>query len=325
MADNEIQDTEEISEPTIDQDEMDGFNSYGSGDADQDEEKDEDNPDAGEDGKDGDDKGDGTEGDGEDADKKDDKVDAGEEAETAEQKALKRAERFKDADKDDDKADARDKADEKKDVEDKGGKPSSITKEKVREYLDIIPDDDLPGEIILGDDTIDIKGLKEDFPEDYSAIKVLSAVMADKIVQKRISEGEFVKAGDIDKKVAPLEERMTRLSFWDEVRDAHADAKTIAKTKAFSEWIEKQPKSIQALGGTWDAQDAISVIDFYKEAQAKKTAKEHDDKQREEKKKKDGLHSAGMRSKPGTQKTDAKNDMSDEEAGFDEGLASLQR
>lgn len=325
MADNEIQDTEEISEPTIDQDEMDGFNSYGSGDADQDEEKDEDNPDAGEDGKDGDDKGDGTEGDGEDADKKDDKDGTGEEAETAEQKALKRAERFKDADKDDDKADARDKADEKKDVEDKGGKPSSITKEKVREYLDIIPDDDLPGEIILGDDTIDIKGLKEDFPEDYSAIKVLSAVMADKIVQKRISEGEFVKAGDIDKKVAPLEERMTRLSFWDEVRDAHADAKTIVKTKAFSEWIEGQPKSIQALGGTWDAQDAISVIDFYKEAQAKKTAKEHDDKQREEKKKKDGLHSAGMRSKPGTQKTDAKNDMSDEEAGFDEGLASLQR
>ena len=325
MADNEIQDTEEISEPTIDQDEMDGFNSYGSGDADQDKEKDEDNPDAGEDGKDGDDKGDGTEGDGEDADKKDDKADAGEEAETAEQKALKRAERFKEADKDDDKADARDKADEKKDVEDKGGKPSSITKEKVREYLDIIPDDDLPGEIILGDDTIDIKGLKEDFPEDYSAIKVLSAVMADKIVQKRISEGEFVKAGDIDKKVAPLEERMTRLSFWDEVRDAHADAKTIVKTKEFSEWIEKQPKSIQALGGTWDAQDAISVIDFYKEAQAKKTAKEHDDKQREEKKKKDGLHSAGMRSKPGTQKTDAKNDMSDEEAGFDEGLASLQR
>jgi hypothetical protein len=325
MADNEIQDTEEISEPTIDQDEMDGFNSYGSGDADQDKEKDEDNPDSGEDGKDGDDKGDGTEGDGEDADKKDDKDGTGEEAETAEQKALKRAERFKDADKDDDKADARDKADEKKDVEDKGGKPSSITKEKVREYLDIIPDDDLPGEIILGDDTIDIKGLKEDFPEDYSAIKVLSAVMADKIVQKRISEGEFVKAGDIDKKVAPLEERMTRLSFWDEVRDAHADAKTIVKTKAFSEWIEKQPKSIQALGGTWDAQDAISVIDFYKEAQAKKTAKEHDDKQREEKKKKDGLHSAGMRSKPGTQKTDAKNDMSDEEAGFDEGLASLQR
>ena len=325
MADNEIQDTEEISEPTIDQDEMDGFNSYGSGDADQDKEKDEDNPDAGEDGKDGDDKGDGTEGDGEDADKKDDKADAGEEAETAEQKALKRAERFKEADKDDDKADARDNADEKKDVEDKGGKPSSITKEKVREYLDIIPDDDLPGEIILGDDTIDIKGLKEDFPEDYSAIKVLSAVMADKIVQKRISEGEFVKAGDIDKKVAPLEERMTRLSFWDEVRDAHADAKTIVKTKEFSEWIEKQPKSIQALGGSWDAQDAISLIDFYKEAQAKKTAKEHDDKQREEKKKKDGLHSAGMRSKPGTQKTDAKNDMSDEEAGFDEGLASLQR
>lgn len=238
---------------------------------------------------------------------------------------MKRAEKFKDADKSDDKADARDKADEKKDGEDKGGKPSSITKEKVREYLDIIPDDDLPGEIILGDDTIDIKGLKEDFPEDYSAIKVLSAVMADKIVQKRISEGEFVKAEDIDKKVAPLEERMTRLSFWDEVRDAHADAKTIAKTKEFAEWIEKQPKSIQALSCTWDAQDAIAVIDFYKEAQAKKMAKEHDDKQREEKKKKDRLHSAGMRSKPSTQKNDAKNDMSDEEAGFNEGLASLQR
>ena len=320
MADNEIQDTEEINEPTIEQEEIDGFNSYGSGDADQDEEKDEDNPDAGED-----DKGDGTEGDDEDADKKDDKADAGEEAETAEQKALKRAEKFKDADKFDDKADARDKDDEKKDGEDKGGKPSPITKEKVREYLDIIPDDDLPGEIILGDDTIDIKGLKEDFPEDYNAIKVLSAVMADKIVQKRISEGEFVKAEDIDKKVAPLEERMTRLSFWDEVRDAHADAKTIAKTKEFAEWIEKQPKSIQALSCTWDAQDAIAVIDFYKEAQAKKMAKEHDDKQREEKKKKDRLHSAGMRSKPSTQKTDAKNDMNDEEAGFDEGLASLQR
>lgn len=320
MADNEIQDTEEINEPTIEQEEIDGFNSYGSGDADQDEEKDEDNPDAGED-----DEGDGTEGDDEDADKKDDKADAGEEAETAEQKALKRAEKFKDADKFDDKADARDKDDEKKDGEDKGGKPSPITKEKVREYLDIIPDDDLPGEIILGDDTIDIRGLKEDFPEDYNAIKVLSAVMADKIVQKRISEGEFVKAEDIDKKVAPLEERMTRLSFWDEVRDAHADAKTIAKSKEFTEWIEKQPKSIQALSCTWDAQDAIAVIDFYKEAQAKKMAKEHDDKQREEKKKKDRLYSAGMRSKPSTQKTDAKNDMNDEEAGFDEGLASLQR
>lgn len=335
MADEEILDTEEIDvEPNIDQEEEEGFDSYIDGTAGKDD--DDKDGDAGDDkageeddkaGKDGED-GSGKDGDGEEKDKEggeeDDKK-KDEDEDTAEKRALKRAERFKDEDdkggEEDDKD--KDKGGKDKDAEEDKGKKTSITKEQVKAYLDIISDDDLPGEIIIGDETINFDDMKENFPDDFNAIKVLSGMMATKVATQLIENAGYVKAADVEEKMESLSDRITMLGFWDAVRDVHTDGKAIARSPEFKEWIEKQPKRIQALSANWDAEDAIAVIDFFKEAQAKKKVKDHDDKQRNNKKKKDGLHSSGMRSKPDTKKSESQNDMEDEEAGFNEGLASI--
>lgn len=241
----------------------------------------------------------------------------GEGEETAEQRALKRAEKFKeDTDKggDEDKG----KGDQDKGDDDKGGSPTALTKEQVKGYLEAISDADLPGEIVIGNKTVNLKGMQEEYPDDFNAIMVLGGMVAEKAVEKRLADAGYVKAEDVEKAVTPIQQQMQTLSFWDEVRDSHPDAKSIAKSGDFKAWLGKQSKSIQALASTWDADDAISVMDFYKESKAKKKAEDHDNKQRENKQKRDGLHSSGVRSKPSTQKSDSRNDMNDAEAAFNE-------
>ena len=240
---------------------------------------------------------------------------------TAAERAEERAAKFKDA-----PGEPEDQ-DEPGGEEDESGKsgPLSLTKEEVKNILSLVEDDVLPGEIVIGNETVDLKALKDSYPEDFNSIKVLSGVIAQKIVDGALEKGEFVKASDVEKQMQGVSNALATFAFWDAVRDVHADGKKVVKSDEFKAWIKGQSKSIQGLYTSPDADDAISLLDFYKEDQAKKTVKNHDDELRAKKKKKDGLHSDGVRTKPSPQKSSGENDKDDIQAGFEEEVEELER
>ena len=240
---------------------------------------------------------------------------------TAAERAEERAAKFKDA-----PGEPEDQ-DEPGGEEDESGKsgPLSLTKEEVKNILSLVEDDVLPGEIVIGNETVDLKALKDSYPEDFNSIKVLSGVIAQRIVDGALEKGEFVKASDVEKQMQGVSNALATFAFWDAVRDVHADGKKVVKSDEFKAWIKGQSKSIQGLYTSPDADDAISLLDFYKEDQAKKTVKNHDDELRAKKKKKDGLHSDGVRTKPSPQKSSGENDKDDIQAGFEEEVEELER
>ena len=203
--------------------------------------------------------------------------------------------------------------------------PLSLTKEEVKNILSLVEDDALPGEIVIGNETVDLKAFKDSYPEDFNSIKVLSGVIAQKIVDGALEKGEFVKASDVEKQMQGVSNALATFAFWDAVRDAYPDGKKVVKSDEFKAWIKGQSKSIQGLYTSPDADDAISLLDFYKEDQAKKTVKNHDDELRTKKKKKDGLHSDGVRTKPSPQKSSSENDKDDIQAGFEEEVEEFER
>lgn len=240
---------------------------------------------------------------------------------TAAERAEERAAKFKDA-----PGEPEDQ-DEPGGEEDESGKsgPLSLTKEEVKNILSLVEDDDLPGELVIGNETVDLKALKDTYPEDFNSIKVLSGIIAQKIVDGALEKGEFVKASDVEKQMQGVSNALATFAFWDAVRDAYPDGKKVVKSDEFKAWIKGQSKSIQGLYTSPDADDAISLLDFYKEDQAKKTVKNHDDELRAKKKKKDGLHSDGVRTKPSPQKSSGENDKDDIQAGFEEEVEELER
>jgi len=255
---------------------------------------------------------------------KDDEPDVGKDEpgeKTAAERAEERAAKFKDA-----PGEPEDQ-DEPGGEEDESGKsgPLSLTKEEVKNILSLVEDDDLPGELVIGNETVDLKALKDTYPEDFNSIKVLSGIIAQKIVDGALEKGEFVKASDVEKQMQGVSNALATFAFWDAVRDAYPDGKKVVKSDEFKAWIKGQSKSIQGLYTSPDADDAISLLDFYKEDQAKKTVKNHDDELRAKKKKKDGLHSDGVRTKPSPQKSSGENDKDDIQAGFEEEVEELER
>ena len=240
---------------------------------------------------------------------------------TAAERAEERAAKFKD---EPEEPEDQDEPGGEEEGPGKSGSPS-FTKEQVKDLLSIVGDDDLPGEIVVGNDIVDIKALKDSYPEDFNSIKVLSGIIAQKIVDGALEKGEFVKAADVEKQMQGVSNALATFAFWDAVRDAYPDGKKVVKSDEFKAWIKGQSKSIQGLYTSPDPDDAISLLDFYKEDQAKKTVKNHDDELRAKKKKKDGLHSDGVRSKPSPQKSSGENDKDDIQAGFEEEVEELER
>ena len=240
---------------------------------------------------------------------------------TAAERAEERAAKFKD------EPEEPEDQDEPGDEEEGPGKsgPSSLTKEQVKDLLSLVEDDALPGEIVVGNEIVDLKALRDSYPEDFNSIKVLSGVIAQKIVDGALEKGEFVKASDVEKQMQGVSNALATFAFWDAVRDVHPDGKKVVKSDEFKAWIKGQSKSIQGLYTSPDADDAISLLDFYKEDQAKKTVKNHDDELRAKKKKKDGLHSDGVRTKPSPQKSSGENDKDDIQAGFEEEVEEFER
>jgi hypothetical protein len=190
-----------------------------------------------------------------------------------------------------------------------------LTKENIKNYLEFFGDDALPDkEVVIGDRTINFKELKEDEPELYDAMKVMSGFAIDKALRHMVSTGAIVTGEQVkavQKEISDLRNEVDDSRFWSEVARTHADVHQIllSTNKQFAEWRDKQPKSIQKLAKNLDTpQDAIDIIDAYKEDLAKEKTKEHDSNLERKKKETDDLHKHTMKSsqtrKPSTDKTE---------------------
>lgn len=194
-----------------------------------------------------------------------------------------------------------------------------LTKEQIADHLRTIPDDILPEEtIIIGDTEINLKEFADEFPEQFAAVKVLSGVIAQQVIDKALAGQKPDEA--IQKRLDDQDALLHSFFWWDAVTEKHADAKQVKADKKFQTWFDDQPDNIKRFGAEEASPgDAILLLDFYKEDIAKKGVKKHDDTARDKKKRTDDLHKGTMRTKTDTSATDGEVDMDDDEAGFEEG------
>lgn len=193
-----------------------------------------------------------------------------------------------------------------------------LTKETIAGYLSSVPDDQIPdGPLIIGDHEINLKEFAEDFPDQWAAVKVLANVIAKETVESALKDSGFASQDSMQKRMAEYETSLAVEAWWNEVRDTHPDAKRVSKSKDFTKWLDEQPEMVQRMAGP-DAgpSDAILVLDYYKEGQAKAKTKDHDDKQAKAKKAKDELHGSTIREKP-SQASQKEQEEIDENAAFE--------
>jgi hypothetical protein len=203
------------------------------------------------------------------------------------------------------------------------GAPSSspLTKEKIAEYLAAIPDDVLPeGEIIIGDETINLREFKNDWPDQFNVLKVMAGMIAEQntgAAMKGAQEG----AVDADE-VSKLKQRINNLEYFGAIaRGGHPDVETIAASKEFYEWRDNvASRSLRYLAMHMRTpEDGIAIMDAYKEYVADGKAKEHDDEAAEKKKETDDLHKGTVRDQVDTSKVGADDgEVTDPEAEFND-------
>jgi hypothetical protein len=176
-----------------------------------------------------------------------------------------------------------------------------FTKEEVKDRLALISNDELPGELTIGNDTIDLKAYAEAYPDEFATMKVVSAFMAEKAVEKALSSLEYAKPGETDEKIAQVSQSVLQLSFDSKVAQAvdkegnlrHPDYYNIvygAGKEDFHKWVGGQSKKVQKLATSLDPDDGLLLLDFYKEDTAKSKSKALKDKSAKDKEKYDALH-----------------------------------
>jgi hypothetical protein len=211
------------------------------------------------------------------------------------------------------------KPEEKQDpIKPDASKPGKLTKENIANFLGILSDDILPdSEIIVGDQSVDLKAYKEDYPDEYATIKVVAGAIAQNMLQNALEQSGFVGKADMDKATSAYESEIQDLRFWQQVSIDHPDAMKVASSKDFTEWLEKQGKGIQALASSTDHEDAGAVLGLYKEHTAKKKAEAHDKNARAKKDKKDALHKGTLKSAGSGKQQQNEGGSENEQAGFD--------
>jgi len=201
--------------------------------------------------------------------------------------------------------------------------PAKLTKESISEYLKSIDNNELPGEVIIGDNVINLKEFANDYPDEFNTTKILSSVIAQQTINDLIEKGVIITkdaAGsfqnDTIKVVGELQQEIADLKFWGEVYDVHSDAKKINNDPAFKDaWLGKQSKAIQALAKSIQTpQDAIAILDLYKSDIAKSNVAEFDEKATNKKKTEVDLHKGTMRGKTTASQSDGIQPDDDEKA-----------
>lgn len=119
------------------------------------------------------------------------------------------------------------------------------------------------------------KQLKEDFPEWGEGVEELFAGQAAEIatIKKSIPasvdvEGMQARIAAAEQKAAAAEEKAAAAEEKALVRTVHRDFVQVVNSSEFRTWMAQQPPENQALAESASADDAIKLIDSFKEHQA---------------------------------------------------------
>ena len=194
---------------------------------------------------------------------------------------------------------------------------TQITKEDISGYLNAMSEDTLPEAMFIGDNEVDLKTFAKDYPDQWSAVKIVSSVVAQKMVDKALSDNQYVKASDMQERFDHYDRTINGFSWWEVVKEKHPDALQTKESPEFQGWFDKLPAKMQQFGTeSADPQDAVLLLDLYAESQTKDQAKGHDDKLEKTKKNIDSLHKGTMRTKQNVIEASSDNDKDDAEAAF---------
>lgn len=167
---------------------------------------------------------------------------------------------------------------------------SSLTKEQIADHLSGIKEEGLPGEVIIGDRTIDLKKFRNEDPEAFDSMVVMAGVIASSQIAKFKEESakvETVSVEDFNKQARLVDD----LLFWNKVGRKHRDWEDVINSDEFAETIKAQPKGIQKLAKNLaTVDDAIMIIDLHKKRIGKENTDKHDKDKGDKKKKSDDLH-----------------------------------
>jgi hypothetical protein len=147
----------------------------------------------------------------------------------------------------------------------------------------------------------------KEYPEAIQAPVAVAKVMIEKVV-KEIQE----KAGV---EIQGIRSQLKTMQFWDGVYQVHPDARKIASSPEFKDWVSKQSPLAAKLVSSEDTADAVSVLDAYKESLAKSDKAIKDKEAAKRKQAKDGLHGESLRGAGGAPASNNK-DQDDFDAGF---------
>ena len=204
--------------------------------------------------------------------------------------------------------------------DDKGpAKPGKLTKEQLAFHMNVISDDELPDEeIIIGDQTFNFKELREDDPEAYNAMKVMASMAGAKYLNAALQSGKLVSAEAVQKIQEDFNTRLADIGFWFDLSAyGHADALQIVKSKGYQDWVAKQNPGVKKLADSPEIEDAVKVLNYYKEEVAQGKVDAHDSKLRDKKKRRDDMLMGTIDNKPAGPGKKATG-KADDEAAFDE-------
>lgn len=173
---------------------------------------------------------------------------------------------------------------------------------KVQEAILLIPDDALPEDIQVAGRMVSIKAYSEEFPEEFATMKYVAAEIARKIIGDAMSAESKTVKGDIDK----IQLNVRQIAFDNQIAQAKDDSGNLlhpdyyqivygSGKEDFVGWVTEQPKKIQKLAQSLDPKDGFLVLDYYKEATAKKKMADHDKKSYDKKNDYDDIHSSASK------------------------------
>ncbi len=158
--------------------------------------------------------------------------------------------------------------------------------------------------IKIGDGTT-IKDFAAEYPEAVQAPVAIAKVLVDKI------------AASMSQEMQKMQSAINGFAFWDGVQQAHSDARKVVKTPEFKAWVDKQSPLVRKMIHSEDVEDAVSVLDAYKEALAKDDKDGRSAEAAKRKAAKDALHGETLRGTRGVQGAGGKNKAEDDfDAGF---------
>jgi len=178
--------------------------------------------------------------------------------------------------------------------------PGRLTKEQVSQHLAVINDDELPeGEILIGDETVNFKELKEDDPETYNAIKVMASIAGAKYLNAAVRSGQLVTADSMKALQQTVVNLQGQIEFSNEMAiRGHGDYLGVIRGKDYQDWVAKQSEGVHALARSTNPDDAAKVLAYFKESVAGKKASDFDKTLKDKKTRRNNLLKGSSQSKP---------------------------